>query len=62
MSADQIVPTAAAFDQLHIGKSKGYDLIREGELDQVHIGSKSYVTQESIDRFVSKLLTQVASK
>jgi excisionase family DNA binding protein len=40
---------------LGIGKTKTYQLIREGELQLVKIGAKSLVTRDSILAYVAKI-------
>ncbi len=42
-------------NSLGIGKTKTYELVREGELELVKIGAKSLITHESIIAFIKKI-------
>jgi len=38
-----------------IGKSMFFDLIRDGRLDKVKLGSRGFITRESVDRLIVSL-------
>ena len=45
-----------AAERLSIGRSKVYELIREGKLEVVHIGRSVRVPVRSLDEFIEQLL------
>jgi len=63
MTANQIqrrlVPIAEAGDQLGgVSRSTVYELVGEGLLTKVSIGRRSFITADSLDRYVDSLATQ----
>ena len=42
-------------DVLPISRSTVYNLIADGELERVNIGARSFVTAESLDRYIDRL-------
>jgi hypothetical protein len=50
-----LVPMKPAFRAIGVGNTKGYQLVAEGHLTKVKIGSKSLITVESLRRFVAGL-------
>ena len=42
-------------EYLSIGNSKFYDLVRDGEIEVVKLGNRSYVTEEELDRFTDEV-------
>jgi excisionase family DNA binding protein len=50
-----LVKIEAACKHLDVGRSKLYELIREGQLDAVKIGKSARVTTASLKRFVGSL-------
>jgi excisionase family DNA binding protein len=50
-----LVKIELACRYLDVGRSKLYELIREGKLDTVKIGKSARVTTESLKRFVQSL-------
>ena len=54
----RLVPQDNAMRQLGIRRTKLYALVDDGELKRVKCGSKSLITQESIDRYIDKLIAQ----
>jgi hypothetical protein len=50
-----LVPTERAFRALGIGRTKGFELIRDGRLVARKIGSKTLVEVESMRRFAASL-------
>jgi excisionase family DNA binding protein len=45
----------AACSVLSVGKTKIYDLIGKGELRAVHLGGRTVITSDEIDRFLASL-------
>jgi excisionase family DNA binding protein len=43
---------------INMGKTKTYEIIAEGGLDTVRIGSRQLVTMDSLRHFVSRLLAE----
>jgi excisionase family DNA binding protein len=50
-----LYPLAEVWDRLGVHKATGYRLIGRGQLDAVKIGSRTYVTAESLARFLAEL-------
>ena len=50
-----LVPPDTAFQALGIGRTKGWELIRDGRLLARKIGSRTVVEAESIRRFAAAL-------
>lgn len=50
-----LVPTSAAFQALGIGRTKGWELIRDGHLVARKIGARTLVEAESVRRFAAEL-------
>lgn len=56
MSERKLIPYAEAQHLLGgIGKSMFFELLRDGRLDRVKLGSRGFVTKESVDRLVVSL-------
>jgi len=55
-----LVPVPEALYQLGIGRTKLTELWEAGELVAVKIGTRTFITQESINAFVDRL-TQAAT-
>lgn len=51
----QLVDIRGTMNQIPVKRTKVYGLIGEGRLTRVKVGARTFVTQESIDRFVAKL-------
>lgn len=51
----RLVPLAEAFRTLGVKYSKGYSLIREGQLEAVSLGSRTLIRAESLTRFMAQL-------
>ena len=49
-----------AFESLCIGKSKGYELIKDGRLRVVKIGRRTLIAEEELRRYVQTLTDQGA--
>ncbi len=49
-----------AFESLGIGKSKGYELIKDGRLRVVKIGRRTLIAEEELRRYVQTLTDQGA--
>ncbi len=47
-----------AAQQLGIGRTKAFALVRSGELDSVHIGRLRRVPKSAIDEYAARLVTQ----
>lgn len=51
---DSLVPPKAAFQQLGVGHTKGWELIGAGRLSVVRLGKRcTRIKQSSIDRLIS---------
>jgi excisionase family DNA binding protein len=50
-----LLPLLDAFAQLGIGRSKGYELISDGSIATVYIGSRRLVARTELERFVATL-------
>ena len=50
-----LVPVRPAFRAIGVGNTKGYQLVADGHLTKVKIGSKSLITAESLRRYVAGL-------
>jgi hypothetical protein len=48
-----LVPILDAFDVLGIGITKGYELVKAGRIETVHIGRRRYATRESLERLAT---------
>lgn len=44
-----------AMQMLGIGKTKIYELFSDGELETIHIGRRTLVLRDSIDRMIERL-------
>ena len=53
--APVLVPAEAAFAALGIGRTKGFELIKKGELIARKLGARTVVEAESIRRFAAGL-------
>jgi len=54
------VPPKMAFDMIHVGVTKGYELINAGELETFKVGRATRITTASIEAFVARQLAQAA--
>ena len=54
-STKQIVPIPDVMAALNCGRTKVYALIEDGQLVRVRLGSKAYVTRESLDALIANL-------
>lgn len=51
---DSLVPPRAAFQQLGVGHTKGWELIGNGQLSVVRLGKRcTRIKQSSIDRLIA---------
>jgi excisionase family DNA binding protein len=41
--------------ELHLGRTKLHELINAGQLTRVRIGTRAYITRESLDAFIDGL-------
>ena len=57
-----LVPVSKAHETLGIGRSKLYELAREGRLEMVHLGRRALVTKASIKAYVASLPRVVPAK
>jgi len=57
MSSLLLTPEEAAAE-LRIGRSRMYDLIREGDVLSVRVGGSRRVVRESLTAYVRKLVTE----
>jgi hypothetical protein len=60
--APLLVSVASAQALLGIGHSKVWQLIGNGALETVHIGTRRLVTIASINRFIERLKSEAASR
>lgn len=51
------LPAGKAFDALGIKKTKGFELLRDGEIEAIKIGRATCVTVASMKGFVDRQLT-----
>jgi len=52
-----LVPMPDAMEVLGgIGRTKLYELVNDGELTKVNIGSRSFVTADSLDAYLERLV------
>jgi len=42
--------------ELHIGRTKLHELMNDGQLKRVRIGTRAYITRESLDAFIDGLI------
>ena len=56
VSIPTVVPIKEAFRKLAIGKTRGFALIKSGELGSFMNGKKRYTTNEMINAFIQKRL------
>lgn len=47
---------------LRVGRTKLYEMFRRGDLEQVHIGSRTFVTAASVDAFLQRLIDEGRAK
>ena len=38
-----------------IGRTKLYELINAGEIDKVHIGTRAFITRDSLEHFLARI-------
>ena len=50
-----LVPVAKAIETLGVGRSKFYELARDGKIELVHIGTKTLAKKASLAAFVASL-------
>lgn len=60
MTTPLLVSTTEAQRMLSCGKSKLFELLSNGDIEGVKIGSRRLVTFESLSRFVDRLKTEAA--
>ncbi|MEQ9661532.1 MAG: helix-turn-helix domain-containing protein [Parasphingopyxis sp.] len=51
----KLLSIADAARTLGVGRSKAYQLIKDGEIEAVHVGRRRLVVVASIERFVERL-------
>jgi excisionase family DNA binding protein len=51
-----LVPIPEGIHALGVGRSTFYRLIRSGELQQVRIGRRSFVTEQSLRNYVDRIV------
>lgn len=56
MSAPLLWQLPEAFERIGIGRSKGYELIAQGDLHVVKIGRRSLIAETELQRYVSTLV------
>ena len=59
-SAKNLLRIEEAADLLSLGRSKVYELIRDGRLPVVHIGRSARVPVRALDDFVEALIAEAA--
>ena len=52
----RLVEMEQARAELHCGRTKLHELINSGQLVRVKLGSRSFVSRDSLDSFVDSLL------
>jgi hypothetical protein len=50
----KLVPLPRCFEVLGCGKTKGFQLVRDGVIKTVRLGKRRYATAESIDHLVTE--------
>lgn len=50
------MPINSVMADANLSRSKVYNLIAEGKLQRVNIGSRAYITTESYDSFLDSLI------
>lgn len=53
-----LISIAEAGRRLGIGRTKTYELIKEGRFETVHVGSRHLVLEESLGAFVETLIAR----
>ena len=61
MTTPALVSIKEAAAELGVGRTKTYNLIAEGQLETVKIGSRHLVVHPSIGRLVARLARQAAA-
>ncbi len=57
----RLVPMPASQEVLGgIGRTKLYELVSEGEITKVNIGSRSFITAESLEKYLDRLVTEAS--
>ncbi|WP_043758366.1 MerR family transcriptional regulator [Imhoffiella purpurea] len=46
-------PLDVGLKKIAVGRTKGYELIEEGELETYTVGSRRYVTHAALERFIA---------
>lgn len=52
------VAPKVGFDMIHVGTTKGYELINAGELETFKIGRSTRITVASIEAYVARRLAE----
>lgn len=60
--APLLVTVHEAARRLSIGRSTIYELIKEGELETIHIGRSCRITVDTLDAFVARLREASSSR
>ncbi len=50
-----LIPVREAFDRLHVGVTRGYQLIGEGRIEAVKLGNRTMVPLHSLSAFIATL-------
>lgn len=62
MQEQQLLRVSEACQRLAIGRSKLYELIRDGRLPVVHIGRSMRIPKVAIESFVDALVAEATSE
>ncbi|WP_238422705.1 excisionase family DNA-binding protein [Gordonia sp. 'Campus'] len=54
----RLLKPAEAFGRLSVGNSKGYELLKSGELRSVKIGSARRIPEDAISEFIARAEAQ----
>ncbi|NNN20952.1 MAG: helix-turn-helix domain-containing protein [Acidimicrobiales bacterium] len=55
----QLLTVDEAIDQLKIGRTMLYKLINTGKLQKIKLGTKTFVTNKSIEKFICELVEEI---
>ena len=55
MANSRLAEMSEVMNELHIGRTKLHELVNSGQLTRVRIGTRAYVTRESLDSFIDDL-------
>jgi excisionase family DNA binding protein len=53
-NSELLIPVREGFRRLGIGPTKGYELIAEGHIETVHIGTRRMIKAESLRAFAER--------